>query len=165
MKKKRTLTMGLVIKYETLIASGLIIVSVLVLSIFLLLPNILKVDQISKEKSMLADKINRLSNKKTLLADYNYDTKKQDFEKMQHILPNNADYISVIQTIDDLESKSGASIIKTDFKSPAKNLGPIASPSASFIWLSLSLEGRYDQLQTFLNGMNRMDGRIRSWLL
>lgn len=165
--KNSRLGLQLFIKYEVVVASGLVICVNLVLIVLLLIPNILKMDSIIRENDSLSEKINRLKNKETALSLIQAENYKNRYKKIQSVLPSSSDYVSMLDTLNSLEQKTGAIIQTTDFKTP-QEIGDSgisdelqqSTASGNPIWLTMGLAGSYDQLKAFLDGLNKLDGRI-----
>lgn len=166
--KRNRLGLPLFIKYEVVFASALIICFVILLTVFLLIPNLLKMDSIIKEKDALSGSLLQLRNKEKILSEVSVDTYKTTYTKTLSVLPPVSDYVSILRTLSMLEEKTGVVVKTTDFKASISSVNPAAinkvtqsaSSSGTPVWISLGVGGTFSQLKEFLAALNKMDGRL-----
>src|SRR3989338_4770079 len=166
--KKNSTMLPLFIKYEIALASFIMICFVTILTFAFLIPNVTKMDAIIRENDALATKIERLKNKERILSPIQPEDYKSRYTRPRSILPGVADYVSILNTLNALERKTGAIVSTTDFKIPADSAGAseisdaiqAASSSGTPIWVMIGLSGSYEQLKGFLSALNKLDGRL-----
>ena len=90
---------------------------------------------------------------------------RENFSKLNYVVPDNKDYVFLFTTLDNLQQKLGVSITRTDFQ-----LGLISTTSAllkknkkenNFIVpINLEVIGSVDQLRSFLEELSNLSGRL-----
>lgn len=156
----------LLTKYELLIASGVVIVFVFLLSILFLLPNFQKAQEIFSKKRELVTKLSQLTAKEKTLTSLSQAFYNQTFPKIAQVLPQFRDYLSLFSRFDTLQERTGVSIVRTDFQ-----LGIISTASARVVQggsqaipvaMSFEVLGTPTQIQKFLDSLRDLTGRFIS---
>lgn len=152
-------------KYETVISSVAIILFVIFLSIQLLMPNIQKINEILNQREELKQKLSKLQKKEKILSSLDQQYYKENFPKLSLSLPETKDFVLLFTTFDQLQTKTGVSILRTDFQ-----LGTLSTNSATFklgktmdiykIPLNLKIAGGIDQIIQFLDSLSDFSGRL-----
>ncbi|MBI4990998.1 hypothetical protein HZB96_02780 [Candidatus Gottesmanbacteria bacterium] len=152
-------------QYEILIASSAVVLLVFILSYVLLLPNFSRANTIFREQRTLSGRLDNLKKKDSALVALDYQYYKDNFPKISKVLPENKDYVSLFSTFDDLERKTGVSIVRTDFA-----LGVVStdsgrltrSPTSLAFLLPINVEmvGGLSQLRNFIKSLNDFSGRF-----
>lgn len=114
--------------YEISIASALVILSVLFLVFNMLIPNINRANQIYSQGQNFKKKLDILTHKNNILTSLDNQLYTDTFLKLNQVLPQTKDYVSLINTFDTLEKQSGVKVIRSDFK-----LGVISTDSARLV--------------------------------
>lgn len=152
-------------RYEVIIASGAVLLVVIFLTLNMLIPNLNRANQIYVQGQTLKKKLEQLILKERALSSYDYDYYKDIFLKTGQILPENKDYVSLINTFDKLERKSGASITRTDFQlgvvsTSSANLIKVPGTSAFAIPIKVSVLGDLTAIEKFLGLISDYRGRL-----
>jgi len=153
-------------RYELIIGSVIILFSVAALSNFFVVPNFAKGSKTLAEKQDLVSKLGILRQKDSRLAGIDTAAYQSAFAKLNQILPEGKDYVSLFSTFDALEKKTGVTIAKTEFQ-----LGSISTSSSKLsraeggipayvVPLNISVEGEPDALQKFIGALNDFSGRL-----
>src|SRR3989338_5213046 len=155
MKKTKVNYFKLIKKYEILITGGIIILFIGFLTYKLLIPNIFKAREIIENGKILRHKMVILQNKKKILISVDERLLRNNFIKLNYVVPDNKDYVLLFTTLDHLQERLGISITRTDFQ-----LGVISTSSALLkktkqmdnftVPINLEVMGTIDQLQNFL---------------
>lgn len=152
-------------KYEIIIASAFVILSVIGLSIVFLIPNFSKAGDVARDKETLRKKLNMLKDKDNKLVTIDYPYYQKAYLKMDQILPQGKDYVSLFSTFDNLEQTTGVRVIRTDFQ-----LGPLSTTSgqlvkapgtsAFIIPVIITVIGDDAGLKQFIRGLSDFSGRL-----
>lgn len=163
--KKKVNYLAFIRQYEIIIVSAIILLLVIIFSYVFLLPNLNRVQLIFRQQKELTKKIANLKQKDSFLSSLDYAYYKDVFAKMNYILPENKDYVSLISTFEKLERASGVSIVKTEFQ-----LGVVSTPSARLIKapvaggyllpIGIELSGNKDAVEKFFDVLYKFDGRL-----
>lgn len=157
--------MALLRQYEIIIASSVVLLLVLFLSVNILLPNLNQANQILAQEKNLKNRVDLLTAKYKQLNSMDDQYFKDVFVKLNQVFPESKDYVSLIGTFDILEKQSGASIEKTDFQ-----LGAISTTSSSFVKaagvpafvvpLNIEIVGNLETVRKFLDAVGDFTGRL-----
>lgn len=165
MKKYTDIIINYLKQYELIVISCLVIIAVIILSFYYLLPNINKTSEISSQYKDLQSKVNILKVKDDALSALDQQYYKDNFPKIGIVLPDNKDYVSLFNTFDALENKTGVGITRTNFQ-----LGIISTGSARLVKpvnglsmevpVSLSIVGNVNSIKKFLSQLRSLTGRL-----
>ena len=152
-------------KYETILASIFIILTVVILTLKLLVPNFSKANQIFLQYEDLANKQKRLEAKNKLLTSLDENYYRTVYVNFDGVLPKTKDYVTLFSTFDNLQSKSGVTILSTEFQ-----LGSISTESAALKDTKKSIAyqlpmvvdaiGTEGQFKNFMTVLTDLSGRI-----
>ncbi len=152
-------------RYEILAVSGLAILAILALSYYYLLPNFRKAQEIYSQQKLLRTRLTILRKKDELLSTIDGNVYKDNINKLATILPGSKDYVSLFNTLDNLQSKSGVTILKSDLQ-----LGTVSTLSsklkkdtvspAFLMSVNLAIIGDLEQINKFINSLTDLSGRI-----
>jgi Tfp pilus assembly protein PilO len=165
MKKYKELIIGYLKQYEIIIISCVVMLAVILLSLNYLVPNIQKVSEISSQYKDLQSKVNSLKAKDDALSALDQKYYKDNFPKIGLVLPDNKDYVSLFNTFDSLENKTGISITNTNLQfgivstGSAKLVKPV-NGQAQDIPISLTIVGDISSVRKFLNEIRNLTGRL-----
>lgn len=152
-------------QYEVLITSLLVIFAVIILGFLFLLPNFGKAQEIYQEQNVLRTRLENLDKKDKDLGKIDDQYYKITLPKINAVLPETKEYVSLFSTLDSLERESGVSITRTNFSlgsvsTNSAKLTKIAGLSAYPLPLSLSVIGGSSSVIKFMEGLNSLTGRI-----
>jgi Tfp pilus assembly protein PilO len=152
-------------KYEIIVASGLVIVVVIILIFTALLPNFNRAQKIYREQQNLTLKLDNLRKKDRTLSSIDYQYYKENFPKIGYVLPESKDYVSLFTTFDNLEKDGGVSVVKTDFQmgivsTDSARTQKNTSSGAYFIPVSIDLIGNITSLSKFIKALSDYSGRF-----
>ncbi|OGG03349.1 hypothetical protein A2W14_01780 [Candidatus Gottesmanbacteria bacterium RBG_16_37_8] len=164
--KDRNLNFLKIIKhYEIPLTCLVVLIFIGFLIVKSLIPNIFKAGELKRNGEMLQQKLTILQNKSNVLNSVDERLLKDNFIKLNYIVPDNKDYVLLFTTLDTLQQKLGVSITRTDFQ-----LGVISTSSAllkksdaleSFsVPINLEIIGTIDQLQNFIIELSNLSGRL-----
>lgn len=152
-------------KYEIIIASVFVILAVCVSTWLFLFPNFNKAKEIFLQEESLNKQIINLDKKEKILSDIDYSFYKDNYPKVISVLPETKDFVSLFYTLDNLEGKTGVSIIRTEFQ-----LGVISATSkkqvkdkdsAAFkMPITVEIVGDPSQIQNFIEKAKDLSGRL-----
>lgn len=152
-------------KYEIIISSVLVIIFVVILSVVMLIPNFQKANQLHKNHKDLKSTYSRLEQKDATLSSLDEQYFRDTFPKINNVLPSSKDYYLLFETFDNLQSKTGISISRTDFQ-----LGIVSTNSALLNkpteWgayempISFEVTGTIEQLRMFMLALTDLSGRL-----
>jgi len=152
-------------RYEILLASGGIIIIVVVFSFKLLLPNFAKANNIFLQKADLKAKLGRLEKKYKALSSLDQNYYSASYSKFDYVLPKSKDYVTLFFTFDNLQTKTGVTILGTEFQ-----LGEISTSSATLarskgdsayqVPMTVTVLGTPEQLENFMSALTDLSGRI-----
>lgn len=152
-------------EYEISIASAMVILLVIILTLSLLVPNINRANQIYSQGQEFNKKLDILTHKYNILTSLDYQLYKDNFLKLNQVLPESKDYVSLITTFDTLENQSGAKILQSDFQlgvfsaNPAKS-GQTAGSLAVPVPLNLEVSGNLASIKKIQDTIANFDGRF-----
>lgn len=165
MKKYSDLIISYLKQYEIIVISCIVIIVLIILSFNYLIPNINKASEISSQYKDLQSKINSLKVKDDSLTALDQQYFKDNFPKIGIILPENKDFVSLFDTFDTLEKKTGVSITRTNFQlgivstGSAKLVKPVSGSSMN-ITISLGIVGNVAEIKKFLTELRSLTGRL-----
>lgn len=151
--------------YEILLASAAVLLLVVILSFNMLLPNLSRANQIHVQSASLSKKLESLKKKDSTLSSLDYQFYRDLFLKLNQVLPDNKDYVSLINTFNILEQKSGVTVVRTDFQlgvvsTSSANLVRVPGSSAFVIPISIELVGDFSAIRKFLEEVANLQGRL-----
>ncbi len=165
MKKPISYYLFLLKRYEILAVSGLAILAIVALSYYFLLPNFRKAQEIYSQQKLLRTRLIILRKKDELLSTIDGKVYSSNINKLTNVLPGSKDYVSLFNTLDNLQVKSGVTILKTDLQ-----LGTISTVSsklkkdtaspAFLMSVNLAIIGDLEQINKFINSLTDLSGRI-----
>lgn len=152
-------------KYEIVGASAFVILVILGLSITFLLPNFRKAQEIYSQQRELRTRLTVLRKKDELLSTIDGKVYQDNINKLTSILPGSKDYVSLFNTFDNLQLKSGVTILKTDLQfgtisTASGNLKKDKTSSAYLIPVKMDIIGDFDQINAFINSLTDLSGRM-----
>ncbi|MBM3283687.1 hypothetical protein FJY90_05595 [Candidatus Gottesmanbacteria bacterium] len=162
---KRTFILAIIKKYELLLASGLIIILLIILAINFMLPNFQRAKLIFSQKLTLQQRYEKLTHKDKALLEMDAKFLQETYPKISWILPEYKDFVSLFSAFDLLQEKTGVTILRTNFQ-----FGTISTRSASLIRsfgiesftvpLTIEVAGNMSQLQKFQEMVANLSGRL-----
>lgn len=152
-------------KYEIVGVSAFVILVILGLSISFLLPNFRKAQEIYSQQRVLRTRLTILRKKDELLSSIDGKVYQDNINKLTSILPGSKDYVSLFNTLDNMQVKSGVTILKTDLQlgsisTASGNLKKDKSSSAFLIPVKIDIIGDFDQINAFINSLADLSGRL-----
>lgn len=152
-------------QYETIITSGIVILFVLIMSVLFLVPNIEKAKIIYTQQQELKKKLEKLRSKENVLSAIDADYYKDIFTKMNYVLPESKDYVSLFSTFDELEQKTGVRFLRTDVQlgvisTGSGNLQRVPGSSAFMIPVTMDVMGGIPALNSLFASLTDLSGRI-----
>ena len=155
----------LIQQYEIIIASIIILLVVILLSFIFPLPNFNRAQQIYTQQKNLSEEINNLKRKDNTLASLDQQYFKDIFSKLNKILPEEKDYVTLFETFDSLEKTSGVTILRADFQfgiisTNSARLIKAPGTAAYIVPISLEIRGNYSAMQKFIESLDDFSGRI-----
>ena len=152
-------------KYEFLLTSTSVLFFIIFLTFKLLIPNLIKASEIHKNGQILKSRFSTLENKEKILSGIDEKSMRENFVKLNFVLPASKDYVLLFTTLDQLQQKSGVSITRTDFE-----LGNVSTNSAKFknnpkgdsfvTPISVEIIGTIEQIKEFINQLSNLSGRL-----
>ncbi|MBI3955524.1 hypothetical protein HY338_03700, partial [Candidatus Gottesmanbacteria bacterium] len=103
-------------KYEIIGVSSLVVLVVIALSYSFLLPNFRKAREIYSKQRELRTRLTILRKKAELLSSIDGKVYQDNINKLTSILPGSKDYVSLFNTFDNMQLKSGVTILRTDLQ-------------------------------------------------
>lgn len=155
----------LIRQYEIVIASNLVIIVVLILANSFIAPNMKKAAQISRQENVLKKQLAFLKEKHAALSKLDKNSYQNNFSKMNVILPDTKDYVSLFNTFDKLETQNQVSITRTGFQlgivsTSSAKLTKAVNSSAYVLPLNISVVGNLPSIQNFLISLKDLSGRL-----
>lgn len=152
-------------KYEIIIAGIVVFFVVIGLSILFLLPNFAKAQMIFSQQRQLEKRLVVLKTKDRLLSSFDYQYYKENMPKISQVLPLFKDYVSLFNTFDALQVKTGVVILRTELQlgvisTSSANLARNAGNNATALPIALEVNGNASQLQSFMQSLTDLTGRI-----
>ncbi len=152
-------------QYELVIASGAVLLLVLFLVFNMMLPNLNRANQIYVQGQTLSKKFETLKLKDSLLTSLDAAYYKDIFLKLNQVIPESKDYVSLINTFNILEQKAGIRIVRTDFQlgvvsTSSGNLVRAAGSPAYVIPVTIGVEGTIGGIRQFLEAVTKPAGRL-----
>lgn len=154
-------------KYEIIFASAIVVITVILLSFTLLIPNIQKVNKILWQEKNLKTKFSNLQKKEAKLSTIEENQYKKAYNRSLTALPTSKDYVSLFTTFDQLQTKSGVVIANTSFQ-----LGVVSTSSAILqkaerngaytIPMTVDIHGSIEQAKIFIESLMSLAGRLIS---
>lgn len=150
--------------YEMFLACIVLLIGLLVATVFFLFPNVQKVREILSEKQQLDERYTVLRRKDSQLSGMNERTYTEFLLRMERVVPQSKDFVSLFSTFDALEQKTNVTISQTEFQ-----FGVVSTDSAQLI--KSSLAGAYvvpfraivnapvEQISVFLDSLSDLSGR------
>ena len=80
-----------------------------------MLPNIRKARDIYENGQILAQKLAALKNKEKTLMSFDENLIRDNYVKLNYVMPDNKDYVLLFTTLDQLQQNLGVAITRTDF--------------------------------------------------
>lgn len=154
-------------KYETIAASLVVVAITLLLSYFLLLPNFMQSRQIISQQKKLNARLSLIEQKDKALSALNETYYKENFAKMNLILPSSKDYISLFDRLDELQLKTGVVIMSTNFQlgvisTGSATISKVAGMQSSMIPLTFEAVGDISSIKNFIDSLKEISGRFIS---
>lgn len=151
--------------YEIIVASVVILLVIFLLSLFYLIPNFSRAQQIFSQQKGLKKNIEILKQKDTALSSLDYEQYKDIFLKLNQVLPESKDYVSLFSSFDDLEKKTGVTIVRTDFQfgvisTTSAKLTKAPGSSAYMVPVLIEVAGTISSIQKFIDSLNSLSGRL-----
>lgn len=152
-------------KYEIIIASGVLLLCSVILLFKFAIPNFAKANRVFKDQQVLKKRLSTLAKKDASLSllDKQYYT--DSYQKIRRVLPATTDYYSLFTSLDDLQTKTGITVLKSDFQ-----LGTISSASGKFVRakgtnafaipITVEVSGTLPQLTAFMTGLSDLSERL-----
>lgn len=152
-------------KYAILFASGAAMVVIGVLTILLLLPNFRQAKLIFSQQMVLQQQKDRLSQKDKALEEVDYKYFQDAYPKINWVLPESKDFVSLFSTFDSIQSKTGLTVLKANFQlglisTGSSTLAKTTSAGAYTVPLSIDVAGDIPKLQKFLKSFSDFSGRF-----
>jgi len=152
-------------KYETIIASSIVIIVVLFLTYFLLVPNFLKAFEIIRQQKSLLTRLENLRTKDTALAKIDSQSYKNNFSKISKIMPEAKDFVSLFNRFDVLQSQTQVTILRTDFQLGVVSTGSgklTKAPGTDAYLVPMTFEalGDISSMQKFIVALSDLSGRL-----
>lgn len=163
--KKKIKYLDYIKKYEISIASVLVILLVIFLVFNTLIPNINRADQIYSQGQDFKKRLDILTHKNNILASLDYQLYKDTFAKLNQVLPESKDYVSLIISFDALEKQTGVKILRSDFQlgvfsTNSAKLVQIPGNSAYPVPLSLEVLGDLESIKKVQKTIANLTGRF-----
>lgn len=149
-------------RYERIIASCVVLAAIVVLTVLFLLPNIGKANEIISEREALQKRVASLQKKQSALKTIDIETYKSTYKKLQQVLPERKEFISLFSALDTLEGITGVSILRTDFlASEATTSASKASGSLAYTMpLEFEIVGERSQMEKFFEAVTSLSTRL-----
>lgn len=150
--------------YEIFIASIVLLVGLLFGTVLFLFPNVKKVQEVFSQKQQLDERYAVLKRKDSQLNTMSEQDYTQFLLRMERIIPQSKDFVSLFSTFDALEQKTNVTITQTEFQ-----FGVVSTNSAQLI--KSSLAGAYvvpfravvsapvERISLFLDTLSDLSGR------
>lgn len=154
-------------KYEFIFTGLTVILFTIFLTVKLMIPNIIKAREIMNNKEILNKKLATLEKKNNILNSLDETLIRDNFIKLNYIVPENKDYALLFTTLDNLQERLGVAITRTDFE-----LGSVSTSTSSStlkkgkksddnsIPINFEVIGNAEQLQSFLTYLSDLSGRL-----
>ncbi|MCL4339319.1 hypothetical protein M1271_06540 [Patescibacteria group bacterium] len=151
-------------KYEIIIASSIVIFVVVVMTFLLLIPNFDRAQNIYAQQQDLKRNRDVLQKKVNSLASIDAQYYKNNFAKIDQVLPTEKDYVSLFYTFDTLEQKTNVSLLKTDFQlgvisTNSAQLTRVPGSSAYVLPVGIQVLGSLSSIQNFIKALGDFSGR------
>ena len=152
-------------KYEFLATVIVVVIFVSYLVINLMIPNIIKAGEIHRNIDSMRIKLANLEKKDRILSSIDENLIRNNFVKLNYVVPENKDYALLFTTLDRIQGELGVAITRTDFE-----LGSVSTSSSNFkksqvgdtfaIPISLEVMGTITQIEKFLMQLSDLSGRL-----
>lgn len=157
---------GLMQQYETILVSGVVLLAVIILSVFFLMPNIEKARTIYTKQQELKTRLLKLKTKDNILSEIDGEYYKDIYAKMNYVLPNSKDYVSLFSTFDLLEQKTGIRFLRTDVQLGVVSTGSataaqhVPGSSAYMLPVTMDVMGDVPSLHSLFAALTDLSGRL-----
>lgn len=150
--------------YELFIACIVLLVGLLFATVIFLYPNVKKVQEVVSQKQQLDERYAVLKRKDSQMNTMSEQAYAKFLLRMERIIPQSKDFVSLFSTFDALEQKTNVTIAQTEFQ-----FGVVSTNSAQLI--KSSLAGAYvvpfravvsapiAQISQFLDSLSDLSGR------
>ena len=152
-------------KYEVILSGAVIIIFLMILTVKLLIPSLNRGQDIIRETEEMRGKLAVLDKKDRTLNSFDAELFRNNFAKLNYVVPEGKDYVLLFTTLDYLQQRLGIAITRTDFQ-----FGVISTssallrkdPSVDIFTLPVNFEviATADQLQNFLLMLSDLSGRL-----
>lgn len=149
---------------ETLLASIVLVLGIIIATVTFLVPNLKKVQVIVSEKQLLDERYAVLKRKDSQLISMSDRTYVQFLQRIERIIPQSKDFVSLFSTFDSLEQKTNVTISQTEFQ-----FGVVSTNSAQLIKSSVAgayvvpfravVNASLEQIPVFLDTLSDLSGR------
>lgn len=131
----------------------------------MLIPNFVKSIQLNQNNRAIMSKISILRQKDERLSTLNEEEFKVVIPKIVKVMPSSKDYVSLFTTFDELQSKSGVSILRTDFQLGEISVNPgkqnIEAGTGPYpIPITIEILGDIVRISNFLSSLADLSGRL-----
>lgn len=149
-------------RYERIIASGVILAAVAVLTVVFLIPNIRKANEIISQRTALQKRVASLQKKQSALKTIDIETYKSTYKKLQQVLPERKEFVSLFSALDTLEGITGVAILRTDFLAmEATTSATRATGSLAYTMpIEFEIVGERGQMAQFLEAVTSLSTRL-----
>lgn len=164
MIKKFQLT-AFIREYEIIIASVILICMLLIGCNLFLIPNFNRVREIYFQKGQLQQQYDKLKQKNNILADLDSKYYENNLPKLYKVLPDGKDYISLFETLDNIEKKNNVKITKADFPlgvlgGNVKQLKKSKTDASMLLPMTMDIQGEMSSLINCLGSLSDLTGRV-----
>lgn len=165
MKIPSKIDLSIIKKYDTILASMFVIIAVIFLSFLYLYPNFQKAQEIFSQQKNLRTKLTVLRKKYDLLTSLDNNLFQTNIAKLNNTLPESKDYVSLFETLDNLQSQANVVITRTDLQlgivsTSSANLKKTTTSLAYDVPISVEVIGSLAEVNTFIKSLSNLSGRI-----
>lgn len=155
----------LIRRYEIIIASLMVLLSLTAASYLFLIPNFNRAKIIFGQKSQLQKRLDKLKQKENALSDLDIKYYQGVLTKFYRILPDGKDYISLFETLDSLEKKANVKVTGSTFplgslSGGTAQLKKSVAGSVYIFPVSMAIQGDFPSILTCLDTLDDLSGRI-----
>lgn len=152
-------------RFEIIIISGTILFSVICLTAFMLIPNFKKAKLIYDDQFRLKKRLENLKKKDNELSALDMQYYSSNFPKIDLVLPQTKDYVSLFSTFDNLEQKNNVKISRTDLQFGVVSTSSgrlVRDPvsSAYIIPIGVDISGEVSAVKNFMKSLSDYSGRL-----
>lgn len=157
---------GLLQQYEMILVSCVVLATVCALSVFFLLPNIEKAQMIYTKQQDLKTRLSKLKAKDNILSEIDGEFYRDIYAKMNYVLPNSKDYVSLFSTFDLLEQKTGVRFLRTDVQLGVVSTGSattaqhVAGSAAYMLPVGMDVMGDMASFYSLFSALTDLSGRL-----